>query len=72
MITIHTGSSRILAKPPEFITQTTDTPGSLTGSQPTPLGGRAALTLSGAHPEDDAEYFSWLMYSGVPHTVTVK
>uniref|UniRef100_A0A671F921 Ig-like domain-containing protein n=1 Tax=Rhinolophus ferrumequinum TaxID=59479 RepID=A0A671F921_RHIFE len=32
------------------------------------IGGKAALTLSGAQPEDEAEYYCWLVYSGARHS----
>ncbi|KAF3816050.1 hypothetical protein GH733_015968, partial [Mirounga leonina] len=32
------------------------------------LGGKAALTLTEAQPEDEAEYHCWLVYDGVRHS----
>ena len=32
------------------------------------IGGKGALTLSGAQPEDEAEYYCWMVYSGARHS----
>ncbi|KAL0625724.1 Immunoglobulin lambda variable 7-43 [Plecturocebus cupreus] len=41
------------------------TPAQFSGSL---LGGKAALTLSGAQPEDEAEYYCSLYYTGAQHS----